>query len=571
LSHFSYHRWMAAASGYAILLWLMAIAGTVIAYSPVPYWDMWGGTLGFYLAMMDGNQGIWWSQHNEHRIVLSRLLFWLDFKLFSGLGAFLIVINLVLVMAAVATFNRMATHYLGAAQQNLTRLFTAMTSALLILWVQSENLTWAFQSQFFLAQLLPLLGLYLLARSALPAAAARRFFVLACITGVACIGSMANGVIALPLMTVLAATLGFSRRRLLILSGLSCITLLVYFYDYQPPAQHGSIMDALLTQPFDLAHYVLLYLGSPFFMLAGEGPVGLRVATAAGAIMAAATIALLPVKILKARDNVFALALLFYLVFIAGTAAGTGSGRLVYGIEQAVTARYTTPALMAWAALLLLYLPWISKPAARFQWLVSAPGIGLALWMLNHQITALTPQHQTVFDKSVAAMALELAINDERQINHIYVLDDGLRHVARMASERNIGHFGVYPWQDLRQRIGQVETIASLPDCAGYLDVVSAIPDEAGFVVIAGWLLGPSLHAAPGLIRILDATGKIAGFALTGMPRPDVQQAVADGALLSGYRGYVSAASVGEAVRLVSDTAQCQLLVEITNTGSTQL
>jgi hypothetical protein len=110
-----------------------------------------------------------------------------------------------------------------------------------------------------------------------------------------------------------------------------------------------------------------------------------------------------------------------------------------------------------------------------------------------------------------------------------------------------------------------------LPDCAGYLDVVSAIPDEAGFVVIAGWLLGPSLHAAPGLIRILDATGKIAGFALTGMPRPDVQQAVADGALLSGYRGYVSAASVGEAVRLVSDTAQCQLLVEITNTGSTQL
>ncbi|MGD4365427.1 hypothetical protein QT713_22860, partial [Xanthomonas citri pv. citri] len=42
-------------------------------FSPVPFWDMWDGGLGFYVRQMtDVSQ--WWAQHNEHRIVLSRIL-----------------------------------------------------------------------------------------------------------------------------------------------------------------------------------------------------------------------------------------------------------------------------------------------------------------------------------------------------------------------------------------------------------------------------------------------------------------------------------------------------------------
>ena len=78
---------------YVIFMVFIAIFGGAYLYSPIPYWDMWGGYLDFFLRVNNGDYGVWWSQHNEHRIILSRLLFWLDLKWFGGVSIFLIVFN----------------------------------------------------------------------------------------------------------------------------------------------------------------------------------------------------------------------------------------------------------------------------------------------------------------------------------------------------------------------------------------------------------------------------------------------------------------------------------------------
>lgn len=74
----------------------LAILGGARAYTPVPFWDMWEGLFNFYLLVQSGDTSVWWAQHNEHRIVLSRLLFWLDIAVFRGAGLFLIIMNYVL-------------------------------------------------------------------------------------------------------------------------------------------------------------------------------------------------------------------------------------------------------------------------------------------------------------------------------------------------------------------------------------------------------------------------------------------------------------------------------------------
>ncbi|WP_200843251.1 hypothetical protein, partial [Raoultella sp. 18083] len=101
---------------------------------------------------------------------------------------------------------------------------TVLLALWLFSWVQRENLTWAFQSQFFLAQLLPLAGFYCLYRATRPPAA-QGWFVAACALGVLSIGTMVNGVMALPMMVLyaLVARLGWKRTAVLALLAALCI------------------------------------------------------------------------------------------------------------------------------------------------------------------------------------------------------------------------------------------------------------------------------------------------------------------------------------------------------------
>jgi hypothetical protein len=85
------------------VLWLVApffvlstIYGAIRNYSPVPYWDMWDGYIGFYERVSAGDWRAWLIAHNQHRMIFSRLFFWLDLKYFRGLSQLLIPLNLVL-------------------------------------------------------------------------------------------------------------------------------------------------------------------------------------------------------------------------------------------------------------------------------------------------------------------------------------------------------------------------------------------------------------------------------------------------------------------------------------------
>jgi len=565
------NRWIMAAILFASVVTGMAIAGAIGAFSPVPYWDMWGGTLGFYIAQADGHPGIWWSQHNEHRIVLSRILFWLDYELFDGIGLFLIVMNYVIIALAVLTFYFFARQYLAAdsaltARQYNTHttslIFTALITAWLYQWMQEENLIWAFQSQFFLAQLLPLIALYLLGRATGNDRASNIHFAAACLTGVACAGTMANGIIALPLLTVYALVTRHSLRRILVLASVSALVLFSYFNNYVSPGYHGSLSQALLEQPVQLAHYVLLYLGSPFFVLVGKGSVGLTIAPIATGIMALMTIAALLHTLKNARQNALALALIFYIIYLAGTALGTGGGRLTFGVYQAVSERYTTPALMAWAALFLLYLPIILSLKTFYRNTAGVLVLIVLLLIVWRQTAALAPRDQMVFERAVAGLALELVVHDTEQISNIYVMSEGLLRTAEVASQQNLSIFGTYPWQDLKERMGQVVSIDSLPACLGNLDIVGEV-DDSNYMALEGWLYSAEHRSPPPLIAVTNAAGEIAGFALTGKPRPDVRDAVAEQAYLSGFRGYVQRDTMGEPATLVADRLNCRLTIDI--------
>jgi len=194
--------------------------------SPIPFSDMWDGYLQFYMSIQDGHIAEWWAQHNEHRILISRLLFWVDLAWFNGQNWFLILINYVLAGLSAFTFWQLLKIRSQDTQDHHARILIGLfLTAWMFLWTQNDNFTWGFQSQFLLAQLLPLCAFYYLYQSIAAQYPSFRHFMMACAFGVASVGAMANGVLALPLMVLYAILTRQSLARIGVLVLLS-ITML---------------------------------------------------------------------------------------------------------------------------------------------------------------------------------------------------------------------------------------------------------------------------------------------------------------------------------------------------------
>jgi hypothetical protein len=553
----------------AVMLVLTAV-GVARNYSPVPFWDMWDGYLNFFLSVGDGDMTAWWRQQNEHRIVLAHLLFWADLRWFGGASWFLLLANYALAGAAALLFWRMLRARLAVQPRSVPETMMGLfLVALLFSWMQQENFTWAFQSQFFLAQLLPLWALYCLHLS-LAGPARTGWFALACLGGVGAAGSMANGILALPLLLGYALLTRQGWRRCAVLALLAVVTLVVYFHNYQQSPGHIPFLTVVHDSALPLLTYMLQYLGSPFYFLTGSSGAGKVLALLGGVLLVVACLHQ-AVRWYRGRGDTLLLALLFFLAYIGATATGTASGRLHVGSGEAFSSRYTTPALMAWAAVLLLYAPALlaaARASRRRATQLTLLLLLVAVPMLALQASALRSRAELGFEKNIAALALELGIADQPQVGHVFPSALAILPIVERARAQQLSVFGMAPWRGLHASMGQPaapSAPAALPPCQGSLDEVAPVEGDANYLRVAGWLRNPDGATVPARVRFIDVDGKLAGIALTGRIRPDVAAAVGKGALHAGFQGYVLASEAGAALSLQADVASgaCALPVQI--------
>lgn len=541
----------------------MTVVGAFLCYSPIPWADMWDGYLHFFLRVSEGETSVWWAQHNEHRIVLARVLFWMDIKWFDGMGWFLIAVNYFLVGISVWVFLQVLFEASAMERERTSQIILGLfITAWLFLWVQHENLVWAFQSQFILAQLLPLCAFYWLHK----ASVGKRhwcYFLIACGFGVASVGTMANGVIVLPLMILYALLTRQGLRSIGVLIMFSGLTLFLYFYNYHAPTQHGSFLLSLRENPFSLLQYTLLYLGSPFYSLFGKGGLGKAMAYLSSAMFIGSS-AWFTFKILhNPKQRTLELAMLFFIAYILSTALGTAGGRLFLGVDQALSSRYTTPVLMAWTALLILYLPVILATTRTKTLSVIFAGAVLVLLIIPFQRKALQPQDSAQFERKIAALALELQVKDQKQIRNVFLSVEPVLNITQQASFHNISIFGTYPFLDMKEKLNAlIQRPVEEPQCKGYLDSVEVIDGETAFVRVNGWIFDSSKQTVPQVVRFLNNQNHVVGYALTGQARNDAATLIDKKALKAGYRGYLLSGQTGE-LTLQGENPSCQMRVKI--------
>jgi len=521
----------------------LAICGGVINYSPIPQWDMWNGTLDFYIRAQSGDLSAWWYQHNEHRIFLARLLFYIDNYFFGGKNIFLIVVNYLLVSISAVFLWFFLT-------ENSPKKFTYenLFSFLIILpwlffWSQENNLTWGFQVQFFLAILLPLIALYFFAKSINN----EKFYYISIFVGILSIGSMANGLLVLPILTLYSYIIYRVGNRTILLLILSAISFCLYFLNYKQPALHGNLFHQLSSNTFEYIWFTALYLGSAFGGIYNFDKVRLIISTMSG-LFVLIIFPILLIRNIKQVDkkNSYPLALLLFVLYIVLTAFITAGGRLVFGLDQALSSRYTTSSVMLIAALFVLYrikyknyIGGLLKKIFIFIFIVSS------LFFINFQLNTLKPSRDILSVREIAALSLAIGLRDDDYIGNIYPNPNEAIDISNLAIKNDYSIFGSYPYKDLKNLLGVVELGKLQKKCQGGIDKVELILDSDKFVRLHGWIGDGVDDHYPLLVKISDSSGRIVGFSLTGTRRPDLVEKRGGEYKFAGFRGYLLTGATG--------------------------
>lgn len=495
---------------FAILMIGMAIIGAFRSYSPIPVGDSWEGNFGFYLKIKNGDWGAWWAQHNEHRIVVSKIFFWLNNQFLGGGNAALIAVNLTCIAASALLYWKILRSITGTEKPLDGEICCGLfLTGWLFLWTQQENILWEFQNQFILAQLLPLAAFFWLSQSK----SSTRNFCLACIFGLASAGSMANGILVLPLMTVYIVLDRQRLHRIICVGGLAIAMLILYFHNFKSPSHHSTLTQSLQQHPVALIQYFLYYLGSPFKYLFHIK----FLATISGIVLILAS-GWVGLKALR-RNNSLLLGLAFFNLYIIATAFGTAGGRLIFGTEHAFASRYTTPTLMAWACLFLCFLPEILKKLNRIYFdrshKVNIAIIAIiALVMLGLQMRALAVHAESLWMRKVSALALAMEVKDTKQIKEIIDPSEEMLKISEAVKNLNIGYTNTSSFNNLSAQLNTTSQIKPTSKCDGKIISLLPLVDDPQYLRIEGNITGTNKLETSELLQILNSYHEIIGFAI---------------------------------------------------------
>ncbi|SEK02288.1 hypothetical protein [Paraburkholderia diazotrophica] len=516
-------------------------------YSPLPFSDQWDGMIGFYMRALQNPWHSFFEQHNEHRLTFSRLIFFPDVRYFGGRNLLSLAANLVLAVLLALAFYRVTCRYSSldrAMRLSLLGVILVFTFS----WIQEENFTWGFQSQWFAVYLFALLAFHALdltarAQARGDAAKSLAWLIAALASGTVSAFSMSSGVLVLPVLIAQAIYQRLKLHAILLALAVTATVWIGYFVDWHKPASSGNFVAALREHPIIAGSYVLLYLGAP----AQKAHLGYLGAYVTGALVLFTLIAFCAKLLRHPNHPVRAIALLCVTVFIAGNALVTASGRLGFGVESALSSRYTTASLAAWLALILfaaLNVETVDKRRAVFTLAVVATGL-----IVYAQRSAFNDAHDVTHSRLVAGLALRSHVYDPQIVTAVYPFPETLVNIAKAAEEAQVSIFA--PGQP--DYLVPPQRIDSKSPCDGAIDGVF-LTSNPNMLRATGWIYDSNGQSTPRFVVVTDGSNATLGTGVTGGPRPDARAHEGRRARYSGWTAFFKAPPTGE-IHIAARTA----------------
>jgi hypothetical protein len=489
-----------------VLTLITTTIGVVRHFTPVPLGDQWDGTIGFYLRAQHDPLGAWFEQHNEHRLVFSRFLFYCDVRYFGGRNVSLLAANLVLAGLIALTIVRIAVRRIALSQSQTFGLI-GTTLLFTFSWMQFENWTWGFQNQWYAVCLFALWAFESVERCADNLASANRakangWLIAAWLCSIAAAGSMASGL----LVIAVAVAQGIVRRvgivRVVFTLVLGAVIWFLYFRNWHAPTPSDA-RNAALDHPLRLVEYALVYLGSAGF----HTPLAYLSAYAWGAVVALT--ALFEVLRLFARSNPALGSFLAYALFGAANALLTASGRLIFGIESALSSRYTTISLLC--ALTLMLFSLANAKSVRGRRVIVLAGCIAIILLAIFQRLSLRGDEDERYGRNVGGLAVRAHVYDNAVTKPIYPFEDRLVPTAKEAEAAGLSIFAA----DQRDYFVPPPSTSAAAVCDGQISRIWATKTP-GVYGASGWIYHASSGSVPDAIVIAAPAQATLGSGIVG-------------------------------------------------------
>jgi hypothetical protein len=517
----------------------------------VAYWDFWNW-IADYQRFTEGNYRLadLFKQHNEHRIVTSRLFFFADAMLFHMTGVCLVVSSYVTMLLTAIVLHRTAGS--GADARCWPDPPVVFFVALLFGTCQWANLIAPFQIGFMLAIFFAVAACSTLAAAASPefatGTAVRLALAAACLYVLDAF-SMANGVLALP---VLALILVLRRTRAVVAASFGVPALAatsLFFVGFHltghglPDFRHG----ASLIGP--LAAFCLGFMGSAL-----AGWPGLPIAVAIAEICVLGAIFWHCgrgwLRTACSGGDAALLALCAY-VFLCGAASALT--RLWTGPQGALEPRYAALSLvllgcvasLAWRHLIA---PWgAARGRPRMRAFVAAFGAIVALALTNVPASFAGSARGLHDALAEDARALRANVAAAAPLNVMYYDPiDTIAGEIEFLRRNKLNLFARY-WDPPRQVMQALRSADPrvLPPCRGAFDFAYAL--DASRFALNGWLASPAASRAASWIGIVTDDQRILAAIRPTTRRKDVEIALHTNAGYYGFNGTFADAGRGAA------------------------
>jgi len=485
----------------------------------VPYWDQWDNLilevdkLFWHTIPLDLPHWLFY-QHNEHRILVPRLVFAIDRFLFGMNNQFNFFCN-VAIQATLAAL--MITVAVRAEGQRIAEKLWIIGAVLAVLFsaMQWENFLWGFQVQFLGVNLA---ALATFAAVGLGRPSGARLAMVILFASIA-VYTLSSGM-AVPFLAVpLALWVRWPRQHVAILSFAALALLASYLYSYQTPS-HLSDPARAIWQVRDVLLYVLNEMGNPFGLVFAEAH--LREPMSLGWVCGAVGVLLLAVfaiAMLRQRDRAGPVPILIATaLFGLGMMSLAALGRLKFGL--ALSSRYSSPVLMFWASLLVLATIHLRQHHARRRvagmTVLTVVVLGLAYY--QRSFTAIG--WAWTVPRLEATTALLANIDDPEALVRVYPTPSVPWDRAPLLRERHLSLFADQ-WSDwLGTLLTDHTRLSAAERCRGGIDQVTPVgaSDARGWRA-SGWIWDAERRAVPGRVVVAGASGRVIGYGLTGFPK----------------------------------------------------
>jgi hypothetical protein len=525
------------------LLTILAAAYLMwVSYSVVPGWDEWTPIHDLATSQHPLPISWLWSQHNEHRIPFYRILLLADFRLFHG-KHWVFFVAMFAVQLAFLGLLAWLLRVIGGLQGVLWRTGVGLAAYCLFCPSQWENFSWAFQISFLLPGFfvgVGLVSLLLHERSPRTSSSGWGYLAFSILAGSAATYSNANGVIAWPVLIVAAVALRVRFRVIVAYMAAGFLLVISYLHGYTSPGYHGSPLESL-HHPLVIAEYVAKYFG---------GSWAHHYRPSIAVIIGIAGIALglgLALRVLAMRNQrpPLPIALVGLMFFSLGTAFVTALGRMNFGTDQAFSSRYQTFSLLFWFSLGMLLMSFLTEKGWRIAVTLLLAIIALMMLSSAGQYRfPLQAARSRAWITDVAGSAFLADVRDPKSATELFppgpdwVWDD-----VRYLQQHQLSVFSSGLNSGLGQPLVTTDHAGSQSTCLGNVDLIESVtgPDSDAWH-IAGWAVDPQSRKP--VRRVIAAVdGRIEGFGVVGLARPDVRRALRTRrALDSGWSGFLRSA-----------------------------